>query len=90
MPIRTASVTTADTLAVHKAASEPPIQVLVAGCLLQGEVTLLAGTTGDGSAVLVAAEAHTCRDVAERLADGESVVSVIVEPWQLVAGGATA
>ena len=71
-------------------ASEPPIQVLVTGCLLQGEVTLLAGTTEDGSAVLVAAEAHVCRDVAERLADGESVVSVIVEPWQLVAGGATA
>jgi hypothetical protein len=75
---------------VAEPASEPPIQVFVTGCLLQGEVTLLAGTTEDGSAVLVAAEAHICHDVAERLADGETVVSVIVEPWQVVAGGATA
>lgn len=53
----------------------------------QGTMTVLYGTTEDGAPVLVAADARMAGDIAARLEAGEGPVPVIVEPWQIMAGG---
>ena len=56
----------------------------------RGNVMVLSGTTVDGSPVLVESDARTVAEVIVRLAAGEGPVPVEIEPWQLLAGGASA